>query len=269
MMRIFVASLLLLCAASPAQAAWQTPAAPTAITIAASAEPEVPAPGLVATVRDPYYKITSADVSAAVAEQLQSQGVVAHAQVTLNPGTPGNLYAAERPLHVAIQSLQVDSASKRWQAQAYFLADGKTQSVKPVAGMYDALIDVPVLKRQLRNSDVIEQADLETRALPERQLRKDTITDAKALIGQSPRFGVSAGRPIHQGEISAPLLIKRGDAVEMFYSTPYIKIKTSGVALEDGAKDALIRVKNSKSERAVSGRVDGPGRVTFDGGAAL
>ena len=251
-----IASLAL---ASTAQAAWETPAAPTSQMAQQSAQP---APGITATLRDPFYKITASDVGAAVAKQLQDQGVDAKVEAILAPGTPTVVYSSDHAVSVSVHALQVDSAAKRWQGQVYFLSNGKTESVKPIAGTYTALIDVPVVTRQLTKMDVIEKSDLTIISVPERTLRKDTITDIGQLIGQSPRNGITPNRPIHAMEVSAPIVIKRGDLVEMAYNTPYIHIKTSGVALDEGAKGSMIRVKNQKSQTAVSVRVESAGKVS-------
>ncbi len=141
------------------------------------------------------------------------------------------------------------------------MSAGKTEIVKPIAGFYGAMIDVPVLTRQLAQHDVIEEKDIAIRSFPERQLRKDTVTDSKDLIGKSPRSAISPDRSIRMSEIAMPIVIKRGEPVEMTYDTQYMHIKATGVALEDGAKGSLIRIKNDKSEKAVTGRVEGPGHV--------
>lgn len=260
MTRIYIFSILLialLCLfATQALAAWQSPSG------AQTAEDST-------GTRDPYFTISGADVSAAVAEQLQLQAVVPKADVSLAGSIPGTLYAANHPLKLVVHALQIDPNAKRWQAQAHIMAAGKTETVKPISGTYDALIDVPVLTRQIGKLDVIAADDLRTRTVPERQLRKDSITDAAALIGKSARAVLSADRPIRAGELIQPILVKRGEMVELTYSSPYMHLKTKGIALEDGGKGALIRVKNEKSEKAVSGRVADAGRVEVNDSAAM
>jgi flagella basal body P-ring formation protein FlgA len=149
------------------------------------------------------------------------------------------------------------------------VAAGKTESIKPVAGTFSTLIEVPTLTRQLGRHDIIEATDISMKAVPERHLRKETVTDAKALIGQSPRAIISANRPIRASEVNAPIVVKKGDTVQMTFTNAYMSIRTSGIALEDGAKGQMIRVKNEKSEKAVSGHVEAAGRVEMNAGSAL
>lgn len=262
---LLAGSLVMLAVASQAHAGWQTPA--EAMQIAAV---ETPAPADVTVKGQPaFFSVTNDDVANEVARQLQNQGFRDGVKAIVNPGTAPVLATANHPLKVVIHALQVDTDAKLWQGQAYIMAGNKTESVKPVAGRYDSIITVPVLTRQLRKGDVIEQADLEMRKVAERQLRKDTITDAAQVIGKSPLRMISPGRPMRMAEISAPVMIKKGQTVEMLYTTPYMTIRTSGEALEDGSQNALVRVQNSTSQKAVSGRVVATGRVEVNPESAL
>jgi flagella basal body P-ring formation protein FlgA len=249
-----------------AEAAWQTPAMPTQEMAAAQAAPAV---GVTATVSEPYFKITADDVAKAVAEQLQLQAIEEKADVNLAAGLPKVLYTADHPLKLAIHALQVDTQSQRWQGQVYVLANGKTETVKPVSGTYMGMMEVPVLTRQLGRNDVIEASDLTMKAVLKSQLRKETVTDSSKLIGQSPRAVISANRPIRMSEVNSPIVIKKGDAVQMTYTNPYMSLKATGVALQDGAKGEMIRVKNDKSEKAISGRIQGAGHIEVNQSSAL
>lgn len=250
-----------LLAASPAMAAdaWQTPAAAPAMQVV----PAMDAGG------NAYFNITAQDVAKEVANQLQLQAVETKAEASLSAGSPAILYSANHPLKLVIQALQVDTQARRWQAQANILAGGKTETVKPISGTYIALVEVPVLTRQLGRTDVIEATDITLRSFPDRLIRKDTVTDSKMLLGQSPRAVISINRPIRQAEVSSPILIKKGSPVQLTYSSQYMSIKTSGIALQDGALGEMIRVKNEKSEKAVSGRVAAAGRVEVNTTPAL
>lgn len=258
MAKYCIALMLACLIVSPVRAAWQTADLPTD-TLADATSPA--APGITTTVSDPYFNITAADVNKAVAEQLALQAIEKKLEVSLSAGSPNIIYSANHPMKLVIHSLQVDTQSRRWQAQAYVLMNGKTETVKPVSGVYVALVDVPVLKRQLGRNDVIEAADLGIKSVPDRLLRKDTISDPSLLIGQSPRAVISADRPIRHSEVSSPVVVKRGEPVQMTYTNAHMSIKTTGIALQDGAKGEMIRIKNDKSEKSVSGRVVASGHI--------
>ncbi len=260
---LLAASLL---GTSIAHAAWQTPSVTTQAMAAAEASPAV---GITTTVSEPYFKITAEDVAQAVAQQLQLQAIEEKADVTLTVGSPKIIFSADHPLKLTIHALQVDTKSQRWQGQVYVLANGKTETVKPISGTYMGMMDVPVLTRQLGRNDIIEASDLSVKAVLKSQLRKETVTDSSKLIGQSPRAVISANRPIRMGEVNSPIVIKKGDAVQMTYTNPYMSLRATGVALQDGSKGDMIRVKNDKSEKAISGRIQGAGHIEVNQSSAL
>ncbi len=243
---------------------WQYPQAvasvpPTGIDIS----PRRTAIAVTVSAPAPYFTVSADDIGKAVSAQIRGagrirQGRQSHAAA---PARRARFTPPTTRLPSASRALQVDSAAHRWQGQAYILSNGKTETVKPIAGFYQTQIDVPVLTRQLGASDVIAASDIEMKPMSERQLRKDTITDAAQLIGKSPHRMVSAERPIRAEEIAMPLLIKKGQTVEMTYTTAYVHIRDQAEALEDGAAGETIRVKNSKSGKAVSSRVVDAGHV--------
>lgn len=263
---VWIAACAMLAVAGQAHAGWQTPA--EAMQIAAV---DTPAAAQNVTVKGQpaFFTITNDDVAAAVASQLQGQGFRDGVKATVNPGNSPVIASADHPLKVVIHALQVDTDAKLWQGQAYIMDGDKTESMKPVAGRYDSVLTVPVLTRQLRKGDVIELADIEMRKIPERQLRKDSVTVAAQVVGKSPLRIISPGRPMRLAEISSPTMVKKGQTVEMLYTTPYMTIRTTGEALEDGSQNAMVRVQNLTSQKAVSGRVVAAGQIEVNSESAL
>lgn len=208
-----------------------------------------------------YFEISTKDLEHAAAILLQEQNLAEQIRASVLPSGTPIFYRADHPITLKLVGMQVDTAAKRWQANAHIIADGKTERVTPVSGRYDELIAVPVLRRQITNRDVIEAADLETQMIASSKLRQDIITEESGLIGHSARRIISAGRAIRAGEVMTPMVITKGANIEMLYRTPYIAIRTSGEALEDGAAGTVIRVKNVDSGRAVSAKVLSANRV--------
>lgn len=257
----FAAYLLIALPANIAMAAdWQSPAQIAALND--SLTPQATSITVTSTpIQQDYFQITYEDVASEVAKQLADQGVEKKARATTMPANSPVLYSANHPLKLTLQALQIDPATRQWQAQAYIIAAGKTEAVKPISGHYEGVVTVPVLTHQLRAGDLIEASDLTSRDLPRRSVRKDTITDPAMLIGNSPRGTISGARPIRSTEISAPVVIKKGDLVDMSYTTPYMSIKATGVAMEDGEQGGSVRVKNEKTEKTITGRVIAAGKV--------
>lgn len=234
---------------------WQTPQ----VIAAAEIAPAV-ATGS-ATTAPKFYSITRKDVTSEVARQLQLQGVEKKAIATVSAMEGNVLHSADHPLQLVLHGLQIDPSSHRWQAQANILHGKQTEVTKPISGFYEAVVSVPMLVHQVSRTDVIAATDITMRDVPGRTVRKDTVTDAQELIGKSPRAMISAERPIRSTELTMPVVIRRGELVEMSYSAPFMHIKTTGIAMDDGELGGMLRVKNSKTEKSVSTRVVGAGKV--------
>jgi len=212
-------------------------------------------------VKESYFSITMQDVERKVAEAMVEESLAEQVEANVMPSGTPVLYKADHPIELVINSLQVNPDAKRWQAQAYVIANGKTETVKPISGRYDELVSVPMLTRQIGSKDVIEMTDLELRTVPSRKLRKDTITDVDQLIGKSARRMISADRMVRSPEVVDAITVEKDRQVEMVYSTPNMSIRTMGKALENGATGELIRVMNNDTQRTVSARIIDGSRV--------
>lgn len=89
----------------------------------------------------------------------------------------------------------------------------------------------------------------------------DSINSLEAATGQASRRSLRAGELLRQGQLSAPLLVKRGEAVLMVARHEHVEISTAGEALDAGALGALVRVRNVANGRVVRMRVSGAGTV--------
>lgn len=208
-----------------------------------------------------YFNITTKDIEKKVAEAMVDEGIAEHIEINAALSDSPILYRANHPIDMVLHTLQVDPDAKRWQAEAHIMSGGKTEAIKPIAGRYDELMRVPMLIHQMGIKDVITLDDLEMRLVPNRKLRKDTITDVDQIIGKSARRVISAGRTIRQSELTTALAVEKDRFVEMIYRTPNISIRTMGKALENGATGDLIRVMNHDTQRTISARIVDSSRV--------
>jgi flagella basal body P-ring formation protein FlgA len=89
----------------------------------------------------------------------------------------------------------------------------------------------------------------------------DPVIDPIDAVGQTSRRMLRAGDVLRNSSLSAPVLVKRGDAVVMVARIEGIEVSTAGEALDAGAKGATIRVRNSASGQTLRMRVVAPGTV--------
>jgi flagella basal body P-ring formation protein FlgA len=89
----------------------------------------------------------------------------------------------------------------------------------------------------------------------------DPITNPQEIIGQNSRRMLRPGDILRSGQLSSPVLVRRGDAVTMVARRDGIEVSTAGEALDAGAQGAIVRVRNVGSGQVMRMRVAGAGTV--------
>jgi flagella basal body P-ring formation protein FlgA len=89
----------------------------------------------------------------------------------------------------------------------------------------------------------------------------DPISSPAEAVGQMSRRMLRPGDILRSGQLSSPVLVKRGDAVVMIARREGIEVSTAGEALDAGARGAVVRVRNAGSGQIVRMRVAGQGTV--------
>ncbi|KZE31752.1 flagellar basal body P-ring formation chaperone FlgA [Crenobacter luteus] len=79
--------------------------------------------------------------------------------------------------------------------------------------------------------------------------------------------GLGATRPIKAGQIlthkllESPVLVKRGERIEIVARKDGVEVSVPGESLENGRRGDIVRVKNSASGKSLRARVTGHGEV--------
>jgi len=133
--------------------------------------------------------------------------------------------------------------------------------VSPCYAEEEEVLTVPVLKHSLKAGEIIAEDDIDFIKIPQHKIRKNTVTEAKELIGKTSKHGTVQGRPIRFEEIANPAIINKGNRITMIYKTPNIEIKTLGEAMEAGAKGDTIKVRNITSKQIIMGVVQSADKV--------
>lgn len=89
-------------------------------------------------------------------------------------------------------------------------------------------------------------------------LRSSTFADVEDVLGARIKRRVTAGIPVDPNNLC---FVCKGDSVTISAGNPSMRVKTSGVALEDGRMGETIQVKNRRSNKKIYAQVAGTGRV--------
>ena len=140
------------------------------------------------------------------------------------------------------------------------LATGE-ERVLALAGRAQAVVEVMVPARTVAAGERLDAGLLEPMLVIERQLRADTLVEPADLLGVEARRRLLPGRPVRRGDVQAPRLVRRGEAVEVVYRAPGIELVAIARALEDGARGSVVAVSNLDSGQRLSGVVSDAGRI--------
>ena len=85
----------------------------------------------------------------------------------------------------------------------------------------------------------------------------DALSDPAAVVGMSSRRALHPGDVLRSTSLVAALLVRRGQAVRIVASNGPIEVTAAGEALDDGASNALVRVRNASTGKVIRARVSG------------
>ncbi len=128
---------------------------------------------------------------------------------------------------------------------------------------------VVVAKSAIALNRIIEPEDLTYSPLPikfDDQLDK-FFTDISDLEGKQVRHAINTGQPISADSVGDPVVVKRGDSVEVVAISGSVSVKTAGVAMEAGPVGQAIQVelldRRQGKRKRILAQVAGPQKVTL------
>lgn len=158
---------------------------------------------------------------------------------------------------VVLADFWMDVPSGRFLANAV-LDNGDVQRI---GGLALVTVPVPVPARRLLPDAIVQEDDLVISALPVGRVGAYVVTDPSEVIGKQVRRHLPAGRPIQRQSIIRPLVIDRGEQVEIHFSDGLLAVVAPGRALGDAHEGQQLRIVNLISNKTVTGIATGDGIV--------
>ncbi|AYL69045.1 flagella basal body P-ring formation protein FlgA [Citrobacter werkmanii] len=131
-----------------------------------------------------------------------------------------------------------------------------------VAVRPDVSIPVVMPKSLIARDTVITADDLQLKKFNISNQREGLMTNIDEAIGLTSKRALQPGKPITRSELVLPVLVKRDQPVMIVSHMAGITASMPGVALKNGRKGDVIKIRNSSSQRIISGMVDDTGVVT-------
>lgn len=128
---------------------------------------------------------------------------------------------------------------------------------RDISGRFFPMTQVPVLSRPLRSGDVIGANDIQYIDMRSSDISSSLIVSAEKLIGQTPRRGVAALKPVSAADVVLPPAVKKGELVTMTLQNSVIQLTAQGRAMQTATVGEVIRVINTSSNQAIEALVTG------------
>ncbi|MCC7408116.1 MAG: flagellar basal body P-ring formation protein FlgA, partial [Phycisphaeraceae bacterium] len=112
-----------------------------------------------------------------------------------------------------------------------------------------------VATRRIERQAVISPAAVEIREVYLTGSSGTPLTDLRDVIGQTSMTALRPGDVLTEGHVLSPVLVRRGQEVTVRGTAGGLSIRLVGVALEDGEKGQVIRVRNTSSRETFWARV--------------
>ncbi len=148
---------------------------------------------------------------------------------------------------------KIDFDTKNGNFNAYLSNNGNLPF--EVAGRFAETSKVPALSRKFEKNEIIAKNDIVYLEIETAKLRNAYITSEDKLIGKSPTRSILKERPITESQIADARVVTKNKQISVVYRDNSLTIKTSGIALEDGAIGQSVKVKNINSNKIVRAKI--------------
>ncbi|WP_328595479.1 flagellar basal body P-ring formation chaperone FlgA [Rugamonas rivuli] len=172
-----------------------------------------------------------------------------------------NVVRGSRPLAACRQAVTVDAVDTRLPSRMRFAAvcagaDGWRYEfvVRAQISARIAVVasDVPSGKVLTDEDVLLERHDISGIA--------DSVSDPQDVVGMSGKRALRSGEVLRMNLLTAPTVVKRGDAVRIVARREQIEVSMAGEALDSGARGTLVRVRNANGT-VIRARVTGAATV--------
>jgi flagella basal body P-ring formation protein FlgA len=135
-----------------------------------------------------------------------------------------------------------------------------------VNGQVREMIDVPVAAASLPAGTILGSDDLHMGRVGSQAAHGEVVHTLEQAIGLQLTHAIAAGQPLAPGDLTRPVMVRRGALVQLRLTTNGLSVTGRGVALESGAEGERVKVRNPGSKTELIGVVIGPDlvRVTPD-----
>ncbi len=133
-----------------------------------------------------------------------------------------------------------------------------------ISGRVYKLIEIPVAARNIDINDIINSDDIEYKSIRVNKLSNRTITDENDIIRKQSKRRIKQGNSFANKDITEPVLVKKGDVVNVYYSTKFMNLTIKAIARQNGTKGQVIEILNRSTNKNIFAKVIGKNLVQVE-----
>ena len=124
--------------------------------------------------------------------------------------------------------------------------------------------DFVVSVNSIAKDSVLQASDVTLQKKWVRSIPMNAISSMDEALGKNVVAGIRPNTMITRTMLKDVMPVKKGKMVQVILDSGAMKMLMNGVAEEDGADDAFIRIRNITSNKIIYARVIGQGKVQVD-----
>jgi flagella basal body P-ring formation protein FlgA len=146
---------------------------------------------------------------------------------------------------LTLSNLNIEDDQRRFSAE--FQWDGGV--AKKIMGTIEWMVSIPVLKSPLSPGAVIQESDITFQRHKADKLTAQIITKSEDIIGKTAKTQMlKMGTPINATDLQSPVLVKRGERVQVTYRSHALVVSASGVAKSQGCLGDMIPIESTPNK---------------------
>ena len=217
-------------------------------------------PGDRAVLERPGRVLAKDDLLAPLRAALTQSGAPEDSDIELSAITMAPLPLGPIPV-LDFTGTEFDAATGRFTTMLQVTAPGTSPALVRLSGRVQAMIELPVLRRNMLPGDVVAASDLQWTRLRLGLAHGDIVRANAQAEGQALRRPVQAGQAIQLADLGRPIIVTKGQPLVLSLDSPGISLTAQAVANEPGGLGERIHVTNPYSRAILEADITGPGRA--------
>jgi len=141
------------------------------------------------------------------------------------------------------------------------ITDGEGSEKVLLRAKVEVMKKIAAAAATIKKGKVLETSDVKFEVRDVALLPPKYFVESVSLAGKEAKIGIPKNSTLFEWMVGEPPLVRRGDGVSVRVSEPGLMVRTRGEAMEDGYRDAEIKIKRADSKKMIVGKVISPSEV--------